>query len=147
MMGLKTVPWRNAARLAFVWCAVMALCALFIWEPGLVVGRVLDRASGMFHRTLVLLRWPLMMIFPFFTTLTLYFVNILVQSSSQSWPVDTRDPDFRLSRMWPDIAELESSGASGILTDWVALIEFPLAALTVVPVFFWGCVQEDFWEV
>ena len=61
--------------------------------------------------------------------------------------MEIRDPFFRLSSMWPDPADLESSGASGILTDWVALIEFPLAALTVGPVFFWGCVQEDFWEV
>ena len=83
MMGLKTVPWRNAARLAFVWCALMALCALFIWEIGLVVGRVLDRASGMFHRTLVLLRWPLMMIFTFLKTLTLYFLNIFSDNKVQ----------------------------------------------------------------
>ena len=50
--------------------------------------------------------------------------------------MEIRDPFFRLSSMWPDPAELESSGASGILTDWVALMEFTLASLTFGTVFF-----------
>ena len=61
--------------------------------------------------------------------------------------MEMRDPVFRLSRMWPDIVELESSGPSGILTEWVSLMDFPLTALTVWPVFKKKCVQEDFWEV
>ena len=32
-MGLKNVLWRNAARSNFVWCVVMAICAIFkMWE-------------------------------------------------------------------------------------------------------------------
>ena len=57
----------------------------------------------------------------------MYFVNIVAQSSSQSWSMEMRDPVFRFLRIWPDIVELESSGASGKFTEWVALIEFPLA--------------------
>ena len=41
---------------------------------------------------------------PFFTTLMLYFVNIAVQSLLHSWPMEIRDPVFRLSRMWSDMA-------------------------------------------
>ena len=69
----------------------------------------------------------------------LYFVDIMAQLPSQSWPMDMRDPVFRLPRMCPDLAELESSGASGILAEWVALIKFPLAFLKVglVFVFVW----------
>ena len=37
--------------------------------------------------------------------------------------------------MWPYLVELESSGPSGILTEWVSLMDFPLTALTVWPVF------------
>ena len=36
--------------------------------------------------------------------------------------MEMRDPVFRLSRTWPDLAELESSGASAMLTEWVALV-------------------------
>ena len=99
-----------------------------------MVGRLICGASGMFHRPLVLLRWPLMIMFSFFTTLVLYFVNIAAQLLLQSWPMEMRDPVFRLSRKWPDIAELGSSGACGTLTDWVALMEFPLAAPKFGPV-------------
>ena len=66
MMGLKTVPWRNTPRSYFVGCTVLELYALCMWVLFLVVGRVLGGASGMFHRPLVLLRWILMMIFPFY---------------------------------------------------------------------------------
>ena len=54
-MGLKTVPWSNDARSAFVWCAVMDLCALCMWLLVSMVRRVLGGSSGMFHRPLVLL--------------------------------------------------------------------------------------------
>ena len=65
-MGLKNVSWRNSEGSAFVWCSVMAMCTLCMWELGSVVGIVLGGTSWMFHRPLVLLLWPLMMIFPFF---------------------------------------------------------------------------------
>ena len=71
-----------------------------------------------------------------FMTLTLYFVNIVEQSSSQSWPIEMRYLVFRLSRMSPDRLELESLGVSYILTEWVAHMEFPLDALTFEPMFF-----------
>ena len=135
-MGLNTVPWRNAARSYFVWCVVMALCALCMWEIGSVVGRALGGESRIFHRSLVLLWWTLMMISPFITMLTLYFLNIATEYSSQSWLMNTRDPFFRLSMMWLDLAELEISDASDMLTKWVALMELPLDNLTVGTVFF-----------
>ena len=79
--------------------------------------------------------------------LTLYFVNIVAQSLPQIWSMETRDPVFRLSGTWLDLAKLGISGAIGIFTYWVALMEFPLDALEVGQVFvFVLCVQEDFWE-
>ena len=71
-MKLNTVPWRNSPKLDFVRCIVMALCALFVWVIGSVVGRVIGGASGMFNRLLVWFWLPLMMIFPFF-----YNANVL----------------------------------------------------------------------
>ena len=48
--------------------------------------------------------------------------------------------------MWPDYVEPESSGDSGILTEWVELMEFKLYALTIGPLFLLIlCVQEDCW--
>ena len=70
-----------------------------------------------------------------FRTLTLYLVNIVEQSSSQSWPMEMRYLVSRLSRMSPDCLELESLGVSDILTEWVAHMEFPLDALTFEPMF------------
>ena len=58
---------------------------------------VLGWSSRMFYRPLVLLWGPLTVIFPFFTMLTLHFVNIKAQSPSQSWPMKIRDPVFRVS--------------------------------------------------
>ena len=54
---------------------------------------------GMFHRPLEGFLVPLMMISPFLNTLRLYFPNRATHSSSQSFPIEMRDPVFRLSRM------------------------------------------------
>ena len=98
-MGLRTVRCRRSAQSDFVWFIVMALCTICMWAQGSVVGIVLGGLSGMLHRTLVFLRWPLMLIFPFFTTLTLYFMNIAAQLLFQGWSTEMSDPVFRLSRM------------------------------------------------
>ena len=60
------------------------------WDLGVI---------GMLHRPLEGLRWPPMMIFPFFTISTWYLVNITTQSSSHSCPTETRDTDLRSSKM------------------------------------------------
>ena len=67
--------------------------------------------------------------------LKFYFVNIVAQTLLQSWMMDMSGPVFRFSRMWPDLAESESSGDSGISSEWVELMEFPLYALTIGPLF------------
>ena len=78
--------------------------------------------------------------------LKFYFVNIVAQSLLQSWNIDMSGPVFRFSRMWPDYVEPESSGDSGILREWVELMEFKLYALTIGPLFLLIlCVQEDCW--
>ena len=64
---------------------------------------------------------------------------------SQSLPMEMRVLLFRLSRIWPDLAELESSGVSDILAEWVALIEFSFAALAVGIMLIFLCVQDDLW--
>ena len=56
--------------------------------------------------------------------------------------METRNPVFILSRMWPDLSELESSGDSGILVELVSKVESILVDLKVGPVFFLMCAGE-----
>ena len=81
--GLKMVPWRKAARPCFVVSSEMALDAKNFGFLSLV-GRKGFGASGIFHRPFCGSRLPVMMILPSLMILTLNFVKIAAQSSSQS---------------------------------------------------------------
>ena len=74
-------------------------------------------ARGIFHRPLEGLRWPAMMIFPFFTISTWYMVNITTQSSSQSCLMEIMDPDLRSLNMCPTCASWESLVEGGLLLE------------------------------
>ena len=98
--GLKTVPWRKAARSDLVALDRMALVAVDgALEGALVVMEVVVvfGAKGMCQRPLGI-RLPLMMIFPFLMMCKWYFENRAAQLSSQSFPIDMRDPVDRPSR-------------------------------------------------
>ena len=56
-------------------------------------------ARGIFHKPLEGFCWSPMMIFPFFTISTWYLMNITIQSSSHSCPMEIRDPDLRSLKM------------------------------------------------
>ena len=77
---------------------------------------------------------PLMMIWPSLKILRLYFPNRATQSSSQSFPIEMRDPIFRLLRMWPVWACSERAGERGIVASCVACMDVPDADFTVGPV-------------
>ena len=70
-----------------------------------------------------------------------------LQSLSQSWSIEMSEPFLRRSRTWPCVAYLESWVESGMLTEWVAVVVFPLAARTVgTVVVFWLSVHKYWWE-
>ncbi len=80
----------------------MLLIVLFAWctegivgmRDGLLFHGVEDfGASGMFHRPFLVLRVPCMMIWPFLRMLRLYLLKMATQSSSQSCPMEMREPD------------------------------------------------------
>jgi hypothetical protein len=74
-----------------------------------------------------------MMSLPFLYSLMWYFVKRAMQSSSQSWPMDMREPDFRSSKMCPTLACWDSSGAKGTMALFVVSIFCPLATWTDGP--------------
>ena len=160
-MGLKSTAWRNAARSALVAADRMALAAVTlggargasIFLPRLSEGlagapiaghsltdvRLGERdgrfgANGMDQRRLEKLRRPLMITVPSFTMWTWYLEKRARQSSSQSLPMERREPVARPSSTFPLLAVVDSCGARGIWAVWVVFIEFPSAAVTIGPV-------------
>ena len=61
-------------------------------------------SSGIFHRPLVRLRKPVMMIWLCFKIITSHLVKMAMQSSSQSFPMDIREPVVGLLKTWADCA-------------------------------------------
>ena len=98
---------------------------------------------GMSHRPLEGFLVPLMTILPFLNTLRLYFPNRATQSLSENFPIEMRDPVFRLSRMWPVWACLERMEESGMVASCVACMVVPDADRTVGPVVFGVMVVHD----
>jgi len=90
-------------------------------------------ASGMFHRPLLGFRLPRMMTCPSLMILTSYLLKRATQSSSQSWPMEMREPDWRLSKMCPVLACVDNSGARGTMTRLVVSMVSPLATWTEGP--------------
>jgi hypothetical protein len=62
----------------------------------------------MFQRPFFALRLPVMMTLPCFKSLMSYFVKSATHLSSQSWPIEMREPDLRLSKMWPTLASCDN---------------------------------------
>ena len=91
-------------------------------------------AIGIFHRPLEGLRWPPMMIFPFFTISTWYMVNITTQSLSQSCLMEIMDPDLRSLNMCPTCASWESLVERGIVARVKGSMLAPFATCTEGPV-------------
>ena len=97
---------------------------------------------GMFQSPLVWLRVPLTIICPSLNTFRLYFPKRAMQSSSQSLPIEMREPVCRLSRMCPLCASFERNVERGTVASWVACMVEPDADLTVGPVVVaWMAVQ------
>ena len=71
------------------------------WEGGL-------GSSGMFHRPLVLSLKPVMMTWLCFKKFTSNLVKMAMKSSSQSCPMDMREPAVMLLKMWADFNSGES---------------------------------------
>lgn len=92
-------------------------------------------ANGIFQRPLVELRLPTMMTCPSLIILTSYLDNRATQSSSQSCPMEMKDPDLRLSKTCPDCALLESSCARGMRARFMVVRTLsPFATCTEGPV-------------
>ena len=91
MEWLKAQPCKKAVSSLFV-CLLrimlFAKCCLVELE-GLVVDL---GTSGMFQSPLVVFRVPLIMICPSLMMSTWYLVKRAMQLSSQSWPIEMRDP-------------------------------------------------------
>ena len=90
--GLKAQPCRKAASSLFV-CLLrimlFARCCCFVQVEGVVPDL---GASGMFQRPLVVFLFPFIMICPSLIMSTWYLEKRVTQSSSQSWPIEMRDP-------------------------------------------------------
>lgn len=63
----------------------------------------------------------------------LYFVNRATQSSSHNWPMEVREPDWRLSKMCRTLAWVDSSYAERTRARLVVLMLSPLATWMVGP--------------
>ena len=94
--GHPTIPWRKDANSALVAEDRMALLAI-LGGSGSVVGCLVG--NGIFQRPLLGLRVPVRMVDPFLTILTLCLSKRAVQLSSQSFPIEMRDPVVSPSRM------------------------------------------------
>ena len=85
-------------------------------------------AIGIFQRPFVrflcykIIRFLSLMIF------TWYLVKMAIQSSSQSFPMEMREPVARLSRMWTSWEVADSYWESVTCAEWVACICLPSAA-------------------
>jgi hypothetical protein len=90
---------------------LLARCYCFMQVEGLVADL---GASGMFQSPLVVFLFPFMMIFPSLMMSAWYLEKRATQSSSQSWPIEMRDP-WRASKMWLTCACLERAAAKGIV--------------------------------
>jgi hypothetical protein len=131
MEGLKAQPCKKAASSLFV-CLLrimlFARCCLVELE-GLVVDL---GASGMFQSPLVVFRVPLIMICPSLMMSTWYLVKRAMQSSSQSWPIEMRDP-WRSSKKWPTCACLERAADNGTVACREDSMWVPVATWTEGP--------------
>ena len=161
-MGLNRTPCMNAARSDFVAAQRMALAAVsvggldkvgvFVLRPRLSEGlpsapiaghsgtdvRLGARdehlgGSGIDQRRVLGLRRPFMMTVPSLIIWTWYLEKSAMHSSSQSFPMDRREPVERPSNTCPVLAAVDSCGARGSLAVWVALMKFPSAAVTSGP--------------
>ena len=135
--GLNKVPWRKEARSALVALDRRALEACFATETedGAVV--VMDGlggggAKGMCHKPFGVLG-PFIIMLPFLIICTLNLVKRAAHSSSQSLPMEMREPVDRPLRTCPVEAVVESFEERGTWTDLVAFIRRPLAAATWGP--------------
>ena len=64
---------------------------------------------------------------------TYFFLKVPAQLSLQNFPMKKRDPVLRLSRMWPYwVHDDKSLLLMEMQTVWVAHMEFPLTAVTMV---------------
>jgi hypothetical protein len=89
---LKAQPCRKAVSSLFVWrlrIMLFARCYCFVQVKGLVSDL---GASGMFQSPLVVFLLPFIMIFPSLIMSTWYLEKRVTQSSSQSWPIEMRNP-------------------------------------------------------
>ena len=96
--GHPTILWRKEAKSALVAEDQMALLAMFVGCGG-PADVIFLNGNGIFQSPLSGLRVPVRMIDPFFTILTRCLSKRAVQSSSQSFPIEMRDPVVSPSRM------------------------------------------------
>jgi hypothetical protein len=133
--GLKTQPCKKAASSLFVCLLRIMLFArcCFVELEGLVSDL---GASGMFQSPLVVLLFPLMTIFPSLLMSTWYLEKRVMQSSSQSWPVEMRDP-WRSSKKWLTCACLERVADKGTVARREDSMWVPVATWTEGPDVVW----------
>ncbi len=135
MDGLKAQPCKKAESLLFdCLLRIMLFARCCFVELG---GLVLDLgASRMFQSPLVVFLFPLIMTFPFLMMSTWYLEKRATQPSSQSWPIEMRDP-WRLSKKWPTCACLERAADKGTVARREDSMWVPVATWTEGPDVMW----------
>ena len=84
-------------------------------------------SSGMFHRPLVRSRKPVIIIWLCFKILMSDLVKMATHSSSQSYPMEMREPVVMLLKTWADCDLAESLFYSFKVDYKSGLMTFPLA--------------------
>ena len=130
----KAQAWRYVARSCLVFRVSMTPYARAC--EGRDVGVVVRAGgkSGTVHSPFVGSHVPRMIVLWPLRTVSASLVKTAVQLSSQSWPIERSDSDFRSLKMCASVAALDREGASGRVAALCGIIVWPFATCTCGPV-------------